>query len=110
MSQSVLPKNARMLSLADTLRRTGSTEPCYQVFRADGTPIVGDVTSLRTEKETKLPGIGVQPSAEPEPEPECFFDKDGNEVGPWIRVETRAEKRVAAAARKAGLTFQIRDD
>ena len=36
--------------------------------------------------------------------------KDGNEVGPWIRVETRAEKRVAAAARRAGLTFQIRDD
>lgn len=97
-----------MLSADEALYKTGSTEPCYQILRPDGSPIVGGVYSVK-QKKTAPP---VVPNRSREPASQRHHDNDGNEVGPWIHVYSRAEKREMRRVRKmyAGQTFQIRDD
>jgi hypothetical protein len=113
MSTFMLPANARMLSPSEALHKTGSSEACYQLYRADGTPIVGGLIPLNQKKITALPGIvSARALADEEPAPQRHYDDDGNEVGPWIHVYSRAEQQEMRRVRKmyAGQTFQIRDD
>ena len=108
----MLPANARMLSPSEALQKTGSAEPCYQLYRADGSPIVGALMAINQKKLRALPGVSARPLAAEEPAPQRHYDDDGNEVGPWIHVYSRAEKQEMRRVRKmyAGQTFQIRDD
>ena len=109
----MLPSNARMLSPSEALQKTGSAEPCYQLYRADGSPIVGALYHVNQKKVSALPGIvSARPLAAEEPAPQRHYDDDGNEVGPWIYVRSRAELQEMRRVRKmyAGQTFQIRDD
>ena len=113
MSAFMLPANARMLSPSEALQKTGSAEPCYQLYRADGTPVVGGLYPVNQKKMTALPGIvSARALADEEPAPQRHYDADGNEVGPWIHVYSRAQKEEMRRVRKmyAGQTFQIRDD
>jgi hypothetical protein len=113
MSAFMLPANARMLSPSEALQKTGSEEPCYQLYRADGSLIVGALVPINEKKFRALPGIvAAQSRPDDAPPPQRHYDADGNEVGPWIHVYSHAEKQEMRRVRKmyAGQTFQIRDD
>ena len=113
MSAFMLPANSRMLSPSEALQKTGSAEACYQLYRADGSLIVGALMPINEKKLRALPGIvAARALADDEPAPQRHYDTDGNEVGPWIHVYSRAEKQEMRRVRKmyAGQTFQIRDD
>lgn len=80
-----LPANARILTADETFVKTGSFEPCYEVSRADGTPIVGALYVLHPKELFKPVSI-----SSPE-EPTEYY---------WTHVFSRAEKRRIHRERK----------
>ena len=93
-----------ILSPEETFRKTGSFEPSYQLFHANGTPLVGGICAMNEKRHTNPPvvnsspkGRGVHPAEEP-----------------WVHVSTRAEKYSERMANKRysmqNQTLQIRDD
>ena len=83
-----LPANARILSTDETVVKTGSFEPCYEVSRADGTPIMGALYLLHP----------------PDPFKPNWLSNDIEKVEPteyyWTHVFSRAEKRRIHRERK----------
>ena len=96
-----LPIGARILSTTETLNKTGSTEPCYQIYRTDGAPIVGGIYPLRPKKNIQLQKITTSSRSN---------ETNENENNPWISVYSATEKYEARRIRKIYQTLQIRDD